>query len=119
MHKQLLQNEDKGRIVIVSAVREEHLEFDVSELQGFFLKAIRTIVSAQPKFFAKETLDPDAVDVIALRWESPEVFYDPSMLEWTESRIEQPYGDFDLQLKVVIFSGNGPEMPWEALNRFK
>jgi len=45
--------------------------------------------------------------------------FDPQMLEWTETRIERLYADFDLQLKVVIFSGNGPEMPWETLNRFK
>ena len=118
MHKQLLQNYGAGRIVVVSTVRGEHLEFRATEIQALFLKAIRIVVSAQPKFFSKETLATDAVvNVIALRWESPEVFFDPQMLEWTETRIERLYADFDLQLKVVIFSGDGPEMPWETLNR--
>ena len=120
MHKQLLQGDDAGRIVVVSTVREEHLEFQATEIQALFLKAIRTVVSAQPKFFTKQTLAPDeVVNVIALRWESPEIFFDPQMLEWTETRIEQLYSDFGLQLKVVIFSGNGPEMPWTTLNRYK
>jgi hypothetical protein len=120
MHKQLLQDENAGRIVVVSTVREEHLEFRANELQALFLKAIRIVVSAQPKFFSKETLATDAVvNVIALRWESPEVFFNPQMLEWTETRIERLYADFDLQLKVVIFSGNGPELPWDSLNRYK
>jgi hypothetical protein len=117
---QVLQGDDAGRIVVVSTVLEGHLEFQATELQALFLKTIRTVVSAQPKFFTKQTLAPDeVVNVIALRWESPEIFFDPQMLEWTETRIEQLYSDFNLQLKVVIFSGNGPEMPWETLNRYE
>jgi hypothetical protein len=76
-------------------------------------------VSAQPKFFAKETLDPNAINVIALRWESPDIFYDPQVIELTQGRIEQLYADFGFQLKVVIFHGTGPEMPLETLNRYK
>jgi hypothetical protein len=41
------------------------------------------------------------------------------MLEWPESRIEQLYPDFDLQLKIVIFSGNGPQVPRENAGRYK
>lgn len=119
MHKELLQNAEAGSIVIVSTALGERLEFNISELQGLFLKAIRVIVSAQPKFFAKETLDPEAVNVIALRWEAPDILYDPQVIELTQSRIEQLYADFDLQLTVVIFPGTGPEMPLETLYRYK
>jgi hypothetical protein len=36
-----------------------------------------------------------------------------------ETGSEELYADFGLQLKVIIFSGNGPDMPWETLNRYK
>jgi hypothetical protein len=37
---------------------ETEFAFSDGRRQGLFLKAIRTVVSAEPKFFAKETLDP-------------------------------------------------------------
>jgi hypothetical protein len=119
MQKQLLREGELGRIVIVNPIRLGDFEFDVSGMQALFLKALRTIVLAQAKFFGKETIDREALNVIVLRWEHPEPFYDPQMVEWTEKRIEQLYDDFGLQLRVVIFSGNGPEMSWETLNQFK
>jgi hypothetical protein len=120
MHRQILQPDDTGRIIVVSTIREKHLESNITELQALFLKASRTIVSAQPKFFSKRTRAPDEqLNVIALRWESPDIFFDPQMLKWAENRIEKLYEDFGLQLKVVIFAGNGPEMPWELLNRYR
>ena len=119
LHKQMLKDAEVGRIVIVSAMMEDHFDFNLSEMQALFLKSLRVIAGAQPKFFNKETLDPNGVNVIALRWEHPEVFYNPDIVEQTEKRIEQLYADFSLQLKVVIFSGNGPDMPWETLNRYK
>ncbi|HLJ88544.1 MAG TPA: hypothetical protein VKZ53_17115 [Candidatus Angelobacter sp.] len=119
MHEQLPQTAEVGRIVIVSAVLDEHLKFNISELQRLFLKVIRVIVSAQPKFFSKETLDPESVNVIALRWESPDIFYHPQTIELTQNRIERLYGDFNLQITVVIFHGSGPEIPLETLRRYK
>ena len=119
MHKQLMKDADVGRIVIASAVLEHHFEFSLPEMQALFLKALRVIALAQPKFFSKDTLDPNSTNVIALRWEHPDVFYNPHIVEQTERRIEQLYADFGLQLKVVIFSGNGPEVPLETLNRYK
>jgi hypothetical protein len=101
----------RARVAVVNAIREEHLELNVSEMQALFLKGPRTIVSAQAKFFGKETFDRDALNVIALRWEHPEVLYAPQMVEWTEKWIEQLCDDFGLQLRVIIFGGNGPLMP--------
>jgi hypothetical protein len=119
MHKQILKDADVGRIVIVSTMLEQHLDFNLSEMQALFLKALRVVTGAQTKFFSKETLNPNVVNVIAMRWGHPEIFYDPNVIEQTEKRIEQLYADFDLPLKVIIFGGNWPEMPWATLNRYK
>ncbi len=116
----LLQSGSPGRLVVVSPIMAQHFDYEPSELQALFLKAIRIVVEAQAKFFGKETSEPGSLNVFALRWETPEPFYDPRFIEEVQSRIEQLYASFDLPLRIIIFAGHGgPDVPVELLRRFR
>jgi hypothetical protein len=120
MNQQLIGQNGQGRLVVISAFLTKHFEPDANEVQAVFLKAFRVVADAQVKFFSKETVVAEDVrNVLALRWEPPNVFYDPEMLERVGSQIGSLFADFGLQLDVFLFGGNGPEMPWDTLNRYK
>jgi hypothetical protein len=103
-------------IVILSAIKEEHLTIEVSEVQSLLLKAIRPIAGALDKFFGN-TYTPDALNVIALRWEPPDFLYTPEMLSYVGEKVEGLFADFNLQLKPILFCD--PEIPFDLLQRYR
>ena len=107
---------NSNQMVIVSAVTLANLSPEISEIQSLFLKAIKPIVGALPKFFGDSYL-PDVVNVIALRWEPPDIVYSPEMLAYTQEKIEKLFEEFNLQLRPVIFCD--PEIPWDLLKQYK
>ena len=119
VYANLLRPGSPGHLVVVTTVMAQHFDFDPSELQALFLKSIRVVAEAQRKSFGRGTSDPDVLNVFAIRWESPEVLFDPGLMREVETRIGDLYSAFGLRLKVVLFPGSGPEMPWELLNRYR
>jgi len=90
MNRQLIGQNEPGRLVVISAFLTKHFEPDANEGQAVFLKALRVVAEAQVKFFSKDTfVVEDTRNVLALRWEPPNVFYDPEMLERVGSQIER------------------------------
>ena len=94
-------------IVVQSPIRVDDLEFDLSELQLLFVKAFRVVADAADKFFGRHS-DPDAEDVIIMRWEAPKMFYDEGTPQIVQNAIESAFAAVELQLKVVIL-GSDPE----------
>ena len=90
-----------------SPIRVDDLEFDLSELQLLFVKAFRVVADAADKFFGRQS-DPDAEDVIIMRWEAPKMFYDEGTPQIVQNAIESAFAAVELQLKVVIL-GSDPE----------
>jgi len=105
---------DRG-LVVVSGITKQHLESDISELQALFLKVLRRVVESTPKFFG-ETFTSAVTRIIALRWEAPDVLYNPEILKYTAERIENVFADFQLGLRVVVFTD--PELPIDLIRQY-
>lgn len=103
-------------IVIVSAINEEHLTVEISEVQSLLFKAIRPIAGSLDKFFGS-TYAPDTLNVIALRWEPPDFLYTPEFLSYVGEKVEGLFADFNLQLKPILFCD--PEIPFDLLQRYR
>jgi hypothetical protein len=113
---EITKNRPIGRLIVISPIRTEHFDFNVSELQSLFLKALRPIVSSNSKFFG-EMFSKEVINVVALRWEPPDIFFNPKIISYIQERIGKLYAEVELQLKVIIFTD--PEMPWELLRKYK
>jgi hypothetical protein len=117
MLRALASSSSPGQLIVASAVGEQHLSFHVTELQSLFLKVLRTIMTeVWPKFFG-ELARPEVMNVVAMRWEPPELFYDRTLLTYTQEHIEKLFGDFGLQLKPIIFCD--PEIPWDLIRQYE
>lgn len=92
-------------LVIRSAFRAEDLDFDLPELQGLFVKTLRTIGEAANKFFGRHS-DADWENIFAIEWKAPKVIYDPATLGLVGQAIEKAFEAVDLNLKVLIFAGD-------------
>jgi hypothetical protein len=107
---QMFEGSNKpGQLVIQSTIKEEDLEFDLPELQSFFVKALRVVAEATPKFFGPAGGE-DAKNVLFLNWEPPDILVSPQWAEYTQKKIEQLFADFSLDLKLII-SFKVPEVP--------
>jgi hypothetical protein len=100
----------KSQLVIVSGFSADDLSTDINDVQALFLKSLRIVVGATPKFFSK-SYSPEHRNVIALHWTPPEFIYDPEMLAYTNEQIEKLFDAFSLQLTPVIFCDRALPLP--------
>ena len=105
----------KSQLVIVTSFHVGDLSTSINELQALFLKSMRVIVEATPKFYST-SYNPGHRNVIALHWNPPEPMFDPEMLTHTSERIEKLFRAFTLQLTPVIFCA--PDLPWALIRQY-
>lgn len=105
----------KSQLVIVTGVSADNLSTGIDEVQALFLKSLRIVADATPKFFS-ESYSPEHRNVIALHWNPPEFIYNPEMLAYTNEQIEKLFAAFNLQLTPVVFCD--PSVPWPVLKRY-
>jgi hypothetical protein len=105
----------KSQLVIVTGVRADDLSTGIDEVQALFLKSLRIVADATPKFFSR-SYSPEHRNVIALHWNPPEFMYNPEMLAYTNEQIEKLFEAFSLQLAPVIFCD--PAVPWPLLQQY-
>jgi hypothetical protein len=110
----IFEGSDKsGQLVIESAIKEEGLEFDLPEFQDFFVKALRVVADATPKFFGSAGGE-GAKNVLFLNWEPPDILVSPQSAEYIQEKIKQLFADFNLDLELII-SFQAPEVPVSVL----
>ena len=105
----------KSQLVIVTGVSANDLSTGIDEVQALFLKSLRIVAEATPKFFS-ESYNPEHRNVIALHWNPPEFMYNPEMLTYTNEQIEKLFEAFSLQLTPVVFCD--PALPWPLLKQY-
>lgn len=105
----------KSQLVVVTGVSANDLSTGIDEVQALFLKSLRVVAEATPKFFS-ESYRPEHRNVIALHWNPPEFMYNPEMLTYTNQQIEKLFEAFSLQLTPVIFCD--PALPWSLLKQY-
>jgi hypothetical protein len=105
----------KSQLVVVTAVNANDLSTGTDEVQALFLKTLRVVATATPKFF-KYSYTPKHRNVIALHWNPPEFMYSPEMLAYTSEQIEKLFEAFSLQLTPIIFCD--PALPWPLLKQY-
>jgi hypothetical protein len=105
----------KSQLVIVTGFSADDLSTHINDVQALFLKSLRIVVGATPKFFSK-SYGPEHRNVITLRWTPPEFIYDPEMLAYTNEQIEKLFDAFSLQLTPVIFCD--PALPLPLLKQY-
>lgn len=111
---QMFEGSDKpNQLVTQSTIKEEDLEFDLPEFQNLLVKALRVVADATPKFFGSGGGE-DAKNVLFLNWEPPDILVSPQSAEYAQKKIEQLFGDFNLDLKLII-SFKPPEVPVSVL----
>jgi hypothetical protein len=111
----LLTAGKKSQLMIVTGVSANDLSTGIDEVQALFLKSLRIVADATPKFF-QESYNPEHRNVIALHWNPPEPMYDPDMLAYTGKQVEKLFEAFNLQLTPVVFCD--PALPWPLLRRY-
>jgi hypothetical protein len=102
-----------GYMSVITGIGPRNLEFNVGDFQSVFLKALRVIAEATPKFFSKN-VDRAPHNVIALRWEVPDAIVDPEIPGIIAKEIETLFSNFSLQLKVFMF-WHEPKVPLKVL----
>jgi hypothetical protein len=111
---QMFEGGDKpGQLVIQSTIKEEDLEFDLPEFQGFLIKVLRVVAEATPKFFGSAGGE-DTKNVLFLNWEPPDILVSAQLPAYTQEKIKELFADFDLDLDLVI-SFKAPELPVSVL----
>jgi hypothetical protein len=90
------------------------LSTGIDEVQALFLKSLRVVAHATPKFFS-ESYRPEHRNVVALHCNPPEFMYNPEMLTHTNEQIENLFEAFSLQLTPVIFCD--PPLPSPLLKQ--
>jgi hypothetical protein len=116
MLSEMSRDRPTGSLIVVSAATVEHFSFRVFELQSLLLKALKPIANSTGKFFG-EAYGEEVVNVVALRWEPPDPSFNPEMISYTREKIETLFADFNLPLKIIIFTD--PEIPWELLRKYR
>jgi hypothetical protein len=111
---------EKGKgipeLVLQTGIGPEDLAFDLSELQGFFLKVLKIVSNATRQLFSLGK-GRDAINIVALNWNPPEPFLDPQYPEYIQKRIGRLFASFKLNLKLMIFY-QPPEVPAARLRSF-
>jgi hypothetical protein len=105
----------ESQLVVVTGVSANDLSTGIDEVQALFLKSLRVVAEATPKFFS-ESYRPEHRNLIALHWNPPEFIYNPEMLTYTNQEIEKLFEAFSLQLTPVIFCD--PALPWLLLKQY-
>jgi hypothetical protein len=102
-----------GYLSVITGIGFDNLQFDVAGFQALFLKALRVISEATPKFFSK-AVEKVSLNVIVIHWETPDPLVDSEVPEQIEKPIEALFSNFGLELKVVIF-WQEPQVPLQVL----
>jgi len=114
MHaRHLARPHASGYVTVITGIGPDNLQFNVGEFQALFLKALRVIAAATPKFFSKG-VDRVPHNVIALYWEVPDPFVDSDVPDIIGREVETLLSKFDIQLKVVMF-WQEPQVPLSVL----
>jgi hypothetical protein len=96
-----------GDLFVTIGITADNMMLDTSN--AVFLKALRIIAKATPKFFSPR-VSQDFYNVIALRWDPPDSLVDAGAPNRIGTAIEQLFASFGLQLKVFIF-WRQPQIP--------
>lgn len=109
---------NKPGLMVVSGITSENLVTDVSEVQSLFLKTLRRVVESVPKFFGENFMPGSGrINLIALRWEPPDLLVSEEMMEYVQTRIANLFDEFQLPLRVVIFVD--PEIGWDLIRQYR
>ena len=106
-----------GRMIVQSRITADHMAFDLSELQGLFLKVLRRVIDSSPKFFG-DTFVSASLNVVALRWEPPDIFASTDVTTYVADQTERFFAAFTLQLKPIIFFAE-PEIPKALIKQYE
>jgi hypothetical protein len=104
---------ERGELVIQSSIRTKDFDFHLSDFQDFFVKVLRVVAAATPKFFGSAA-SQQVKNVIFLNWEPPDLFVNAEFPERTQEKINQLFADFSLELELII-SFRPPELPLSVL----
>lgn len=102
-----------GYLSVLTGIGPDNLQFDVAGFQALFLKALRVIADATPKFFSK-SVEKVPLNVIVVDWEPPDFMVDEGVSEHIEKAIEELFAKFGLELKVYVF-WQEPQVPLKVL----
>ena len=102
-----------GYMTVITGIGPDNLQFNLGEFQALFLKALRVISAATPKFFSKG-VDRVPHNVIALYWEVPDPFVDSDVPDIIGKEIGALLSNFGIQLKIVMF-WQEPQVPLSVL----
>jgi hypothetical protein len=98
---------------VITGIGADNLQFDVVGFQALFLKALRAIAEATPKFFSKG-VQKVSLNVIIVHWEPPDFLVDEGVPEHIEKAIEELFVKFGLDLQVILF-WQEPQVPLKIL----
>ncbi len=90
-------------LAISTGFGSEDFEFDLPELQNLYIKAFRVVSDSLSKFFGRQA-DADAINVIAMQWDTPNFMHDEGTPQTVQRAIEQAFATVGFQLKVLIFA---------------
>jgi len=102
-----------GYLSAITGIGTDNLQFDVAGFQALFLKALRVIAEATPKFFSKG-VEKVPLNIIVVHWEPPDPLVDEGVPEHIEKPIEALFSTFGLELKVIVF-WQEPQVPLKVL----
>ena len=102
-----------GHLSVISGIGPDNMQFDVVGFQALFLKVLRVIAEATPKFFSKG-VEKVPLNVILVHWEPPDFLVDEGVPEHIEKAIEELFAKFGLDLKVIVF-WQEPQVPLKVL----
>jgi hypothetical protein len=97
----------ESRLIVQSPIKAADLEFSLPDLQRLFVKAFATVGDAVFKFFGRQS-DSESENVIVLRWQAPEFFYDEDTPQIVKQAIEGAFTSVSLQMTVFVL-GSDPE----------
>lgn len=102
-----------GYLSVITGIGPDNMQFDVAGFQSLFLKALRVIAEATPKFFGKG-VGKVPLNVIVLQWEPPDFMVDEGVPEHLQQAIEELFAKFGMDLKVFVF-WQEPQVPLKVL----
>jgi hypothetical protein len=105
--------ESQTRMVVKMPITVDDLDFDLDGFQRFFVKALRAVVDATPKFFG-HAAEKDTSNLLVLQWEPPDVFVAEEPVRLVERRISRLFSNVGLNLKLMVFYDQ-PLVPTEVM----
>lgn len=97
----------EAELIIHSAILDKDFVQDDQAFKLFFLKVLRKVAEATPKFFSRES-EPYDRRLIAFRWELSRPLFDRDYIVRTKTVIETMMQQVDLPLEIDFFYGNPP-----------